>query len=149
MPFIPFLRGSCRALPVPCGDSGLAESKFRGVVGGVSRQEGAGGAVPLPSCSCWSFSWSCGSPVGCCRGQPLAARVGRGLPFTSGSVQPPGAATRLTFSSRTSGVARGSFLKRRKKHPKNALWDHGRVGVVPPAIPWDLGTSWLLAPSET
>lgn len=94
VPFIPFLRGSCSPLPVPCGDSRLPESKFRGVVGGVSRQEGSEGAVPalgagpLPSCSCFSFSWSCGSPAGRSQGQPLVARQSWGLP--SGSVQPPG-----------------------------------------------------------
>lgn len=125
VPFIPFLRGSCSPFPVPCGDSGLPQSKFRGVVGGVSRQEGSVGAVPalgarsLPSCSCWSFSWSCGSPVGCSQGQPLVAHS------ASGSAQPPRepwsscrmiprAAGGLSLTSGTSGVARASFYRRRK-----------------------------------
>lgn len=93
VPFIPFLRGSCSPLPVPCGDSGLPESKLRGVVGGVSRQEESVGAVPalgtglLPSCSCLSFSWSWGSPAGGSQGQALVARQSWGFP--SGSAQPP------------------------------------------------------------
>jgi len=132
VPFIPFLRGSCSPLPVPCGDSGLPESKFRGVVGGVSRQEGSVGAMlalgarPLPSCSCLSFSWSWGSPAVGSQGQPLVARQSGGLASSSGSAQPPGeqqsswamvfprAAAGLSLTSRTSGVARASFLRRRK-----------------------------------
>lgn len=123
---IPFLRGSCSPLVVPCGDSGPAESKFRGVVGGVSRQDGAGGGGPLPSCSCWSFSWSCCSPVGCCRGHPFVVEVSGGGSSASRSVQPrgvqrpdggtvlPGVITGLGLTSSTSGTMGGSLLERRK-----------------------------------